>query len=321
MKAIGGFFGLELPDAGEPYHGRALALSSGRACLRRILECLRPARVWAPFYVCDVVLPAIAHAGASVEFYAIDEDLEPLLPEGGLAGRDVVMYVNYFGMKNGAASALASALGRRAVIDDTQAFFQRGYEGAWSFNSARKFFGVPDGGYAYGDTWNTTPAPNPGPIRYEHLVTQLLGDRERAFQQYRESEACVTDEPVAMSSFSSRLLATLDYGRIHAVRERNFANLHERLGSRNALRIANSPPVAPYCYPLLLDRVVPWDELWRRQIFAPRLWADVEARLNGSAFAWERQLASRLVQLPIDQRYNDADMDQVADAVAEVMAW
>jgi hypothetical protein len=321
MKAIGGFFGLELPDAGEPYHRGALALSSGRACLRRILESLRPARVWAPFYVCDAVLPAIAHAGASVEFYAINDELEPLLPDGGLTGRDVVMYVNYFGVKNEAASALASTFGRRAVIDDTQAFFQRGYAGAWSFNSTRKFFGVPDGGYAYGESLNTTPAPNPGPIRYEHLVTQLLGDRERAFQQYRESESCVSDEPVAMSSFASRLLASLDYGRIRAARERNFARLHARLGSRNGLRIANSPPVAPYCYPLLLDRAVPWDELWGRKIFAPRLWTDVQERVNGSAFAWERQLASRVVPLPIDQRYNDADMDRVVDAVGEVMAW
>jgi hypothetical protein len=320
MNAIGGFFALELPDAGEPYHRGALALSSGRACLRRILECLRPARVWAPFYVCDVVLPAIAHAGASVDFYAIDESLEPLLP-AGLTDRDVVMYVNYFGIKNGAAAGLASTLGRRAVIDDTQAFFQRGYAGAWSFNSARKFFGVPDGAYAYGEALNTKPAPDPGPIRYEHLVTQLFGDRERAFQQYRESEACVTDEPVAMSSFTSRLLEGVDYGRIRAARERNFAQLHARLGSRNALRIADAAPVAPYCYPLLLDRAVPWDELWRRRIFAPRLWADVEARLNGSAFAWERQLASRLVPLPIDQRYNDTDMDRVVDAVAEAMAW
>jgi hypothetical protein len=322
MTAIGGFFELELPGGGASYHPNAVALSSGRACLRRILEDLQPARVWTPFYVCDAVLPAIAHAGASVEFYAVDDALEPVLPAGTPSGRDVVMYVNYFGLKAAAASSLAASLGRRAVIDDSQAFFQRGYAGSSSFNSARKFFGVPDGAYAYGEGLTAMPVAKPStPVRYEHLMSRLLGEQERGFRQYRESEACVSDEPAAMSPFTSRVLSGVDYAAVSRAREQNFARLHERLGSKNRLQIDDSALKAPFCYPLLLDKPVPWDALWRREIFAPRLWADVETREDGAAFAWERGLASHLIPLPIDQRYGVEDMDRAVATVAEVVGW
>jgi len=321
MTGIGGFFELELPRAGEPYHARALALSSGRACLRRILERLAPVRVWIPFYVCDAVLPAIEHAGATVKFYPVDETLDPLLPADQLSDDDVVVYVNYFGIKTDAASTLAASLGVRAVVDDSQAFYQRGYAGSSSFNSARKFFGVPDGAYAYGDGLSGSPIAGPGPVRYEHLLTRLLGDQERAFRQYRDSEACISDEPTAMSSFARRLLAGIDYDAARRARERNFARLHSGLGATNRLRMSDSAVMAPFCYPLLLDRPVPWDALWRRHIFAPRLWPDVETREGAAAFEWERRLASQLMPLPIDQRYGLDDMDRVIEAVAEVLEW
>jgi len=323
MTAIGGFFGLELPLAGEPYHlpAQSLALSSGRACLRRILECLRPSRVWVPFYICDVALASIAHSGASVEFYAVDTALDPVLPAGQPSAGDVVVYVNYFGLKASGASAFAASLGRRAVIDDTQAFFQRGYSGSCSFNSARKFFGVPDGGYAYGDGLAATQAPASSAIRYDHLITWWLGDRERAFEQYRANEACIADEPAAMSAFTRRVLAGVDYVGARRAREENFARLHEKLGSKNRLAIFGDEAVGPFCYPLLVEKPVPWDVLWRRGMFVPRLWADVEKRAGNDMFRWECQLASQLLPLPVDQRYDAGDMNRLSAAVAEVMAW
>src|ERR1700745_3996335 len=106
MTAIGGFFELELAAGRGVYHEGAFAMASGRACLRRIVECLRPGRVWTPFYVCDAALSAIEHAGAAAEFYAIDDALNPVLPHGVPAADDVMMYVNYFGIKGAMARQL-----------------------------------------------------------------------------------------------------------------------------------------------------------------------------------------------------------------------
>ena len=36
------------------------------------------------------------------------------------------------------------------IIDNAQAFYSKHQDRAYSFNSARKFFGVPDGAYLFG---------------------------------------------------------------------------------------------------------------------------------------------------------------------------
>jgi len=39
-----------------------------------------------------------------------------------------------------------------------------------------------------------------------------------------------------------------------------------------------------------------------------------------AGFEWERELAARLLPLPVDHRYGSADMTRVGDAVLEVAA-
>src|SRR4029453_8685374 len=123
------------------------ALTSGRAGFRAILESLRPSRVLVPFYICDAALEPLRLLGIPFEFYGLTPSLDPepsaWPPDAG------VLYVNYFDLKTRGADRLSAALGPRAIVDDTQAFFRRGRRSSWSFNSARKFFGVPDGAYIY----------------------------------------------------------------------------------------------------------------------------------------------------------------------------
>ncbi len=322
MSAIGGFFELELPAGRSTYHSDAFAMASGRACLRRIVETIRPQRVWAPFYVCDAAISAITRAGAAVELYAIDDKFDPILPHDTHYSGDVVMYVNYFGIKCATAAHLASTLGRRAIIDDTHAFFQRGYPGSFSFNSARKFFGVPDGGFAYGAGLASAAVREPAHLRCDHLVNRLLGHQRQAFEQYQQSESCVSDEPVAMSTFSRQLLSNVDFAAALAVRRRNFERLHTLLSRRNQLAITDDAVASgPFCYPFLSDAPVPWHRIWAQEIFAPRLWPELDGRNGAGRFAWERRLGASLLPLPIDHRYGAAEMDCVAAAVAKAFEW
>ena len=57
------------------------------------------------------------------------------------------------------------------------------------------------------------------------------------------------------------------------------------------------------------------------RIFAPQLWPEIAARSTAGDFYWERELADKLIPLPIDQRYGPQEMARVAATVAEVMAW
>ena len=55
------------------------------------------------------------------------------------------------------------------------------------------------------------------------------------------------------------------------------------------------------------------------KLFVPALWPEVPSR-RAPGFEKSRDLASRLLPLPIDQRYGDADMDRLAERVAELLA-
>jgi len=320
VTSIGGFFGLEPQRCQGAWHEGALALTSGRACFRAILEHVRPSRVLVPFYVCDAALEPLRLLRIPFDFYGLTESLAPdvrMWPADAS-----VLYVNYFGLQNAMADAFANALGGRAVVDDTQSFFSRGRGRAWSFNSARKFFGVPDGAYTYGpDAGAIAPQGVNEAAAAEHLTTRMTGPLEVAYQQYLEAERHVSSDVLAPSPLAARLLRGIAYEEARTARRRNYAMLHERLSSTNRLRVdfALGVDAAPFCYPFLPPRPSLHRLLWEREIYVPRLWHEVEAR-DVAGFAWERDLASRLLPLPVDQRYGPAEMDRVADAVLEVAA-
>lgn len=320
MKAIGGFFELEKPGGNAAWHRAGAALTSGRACLRAILELTRPSRVFVPFYICDAALVPLQLLGIPLEFYGLTESLDPT--PASWPDDAAVLYVNYFDMKGRGADDISAALGPRAIIDDTQAFFRRSHGRAWSFNSARKFFGVPDGAYAYGPrAAEIRPAGVNGTAPSEHLMSRAAGDQARAYQQYVAAEQRVSVELLAPSPMSGQLLEGIDYDGARSARRRNFALLHERLAPENALPIdfALDAGAAPFCYPFLPSRPLRHQQLWQREIFVPRLWPEVGGR-PASGFDWERGLAERLLPLPVDQRYDADDMAHVTAAVLEAAA-
>jgi hypothetical protein len=321
MSAVGGFFELETScGSGHLWHPDSVALTSGRAGLRAILELARPARVLVPFYICDAALEPLRLLGIPFEFYSLTPTLDPV--DEGWPADAGVLYVNYFGMKAAGADRLAALLGSRVVVDDTQAFFRRGRGSCWSFNSARKFFGVPDGAYVYGPrACDIRPAPPNDAAPAAHLSSRLAGDQELAYQQFLTAEAQVSVDVRLPSRAASRLLEGIRYEEARTARRRNFTQLHERLAGVNALAmdLTLDADAAPFCYPFLPSRRALHQALWQRQIFVPRLWPEVVSR-PGGPFVWERDLAARLLPLPVDHRYGHDDMTRVMDAVLDVAA-
>ena len=146
MKSIGGFFELELPHGGARPHPGALGLSTGRACLMVMLENLRPRRVHVPFYTCDAALEPFARMGIETRSYGLEGNPLPLRAARARSRRVAVPRTDYFGTCAGHTQRLKELLDDRLLIDDTHNFFSRkGHRNHWSFTSARKYFGVPDG--------------------------------------------------------------------------------------------------------------------------------------------------------------------------------
>jgi len=321
MSAIGGFLPLEVPPVlvAEPYHAEATALASGRACWHVVLRASRPRRVLLPFFICDAVLQPLAATRTPFEFYPITSSFQPAaVPEP--ADGDIMLVVNYFGVLREFVDECVRRRRNRVVVDDTQAFFRRGTPDAWSFNSARKFFGVPDGAFLYGPADGVGELPPSDVADCDHLLTRLAGDDSEAWEQFKRHEARIGIEPRAMSAISTRLLAAVDMSRARRKREQNFATLHARLATLNtiALPLEAFAGEGPMCYPFLPAADVDRRALNRLGIFVPTLWPEIELR-SERGFDLERRLAGRLLPLPIDHRYEPEAMETLAHSVLQVL--
>jgi hypothetical protein len=306
-RYIGGFFELDLPRGGAPLHPDALALSTGRACLAAILDHVKPRKVHLPFYVCDAVLVPMADAGAPFEFYALDDRLQPVElppPDDG----ELVIAINYFGLQTPLIEELAKRYGRNLIVDNVQAFFEPARPDRWSFYSARKHFGVPDGAYLYAPEELAVRAqPNPrSDIR--HLVNRLIGRQQTAYRQVRRYERSIDGRIRGISPLSERLLAAMDYEEARDRRKQNYRLLHDRLGDRNRFDAALPDTATPFCYPLLPERPVDRAVVARERLYIPTLWEDVTERAGHTGFDFERDFASRMLPLPVDHRYTPDDM-------------
>ncbi len=317
MKGIGGFLGLEHTGReDDPYHC-APALTTGRACFRLILQTVRPRRVHIPFYTCDALLGPLDRLGIEFDFYGIDRGLEPEIDPEKPGPDEMLVVVNYFGLKGDYVRGLAESLGPAVVVDDSQAFFRRGAHFSWSFNSVRKFFGVPDGAYLYG--FGDDPVPVSGVACYgvDYLQRGAYGSDARAYRQFREHESLLSDQLLAMSEWTSKMVRAVDYTGAAMRRRENFRFLERYLGERNLLRIVLSGDDVPLYYPFLPRRPIR-KHLIERGIYVPCIWPELTSR-QGLDFVWERSLASDLCPLPVDQRYDAEIMSILIDEVIRAL--
>ncbi len=316
MKPIGGYFELELPPPARCRHPRALAYATGRACVAAILDAMSPSAVHVPAWACEALYEPMRRASVPLRLYGLGPTLAPA-PIPRIRPGELLVLINAFGTLDAVVAELAAALGDGLVVDNTQAFFAREIPGAWAFNSARKFFGVPDGAYLYPPRRMAAPAPADSHLSVEHLIARLGGDPEAGYRGFREHEVLLSDAQPGMSRLAARILAAVDYRRVAETRRRNYALLHARLGSENRLEADLDAVHVPMCYPFLPRGRLEREVLIARRIFVPRFWQSVLDR-PGDDFAWERQLAARLLPLPVDQRYGEEDMEHVARTVLEL---
>lgn len=312
--AMGGYFEMETRSGEGLPHPGAVWFQSGRAALLALLQVCAPARVWAPHYLCSSVTDTIRQAGAGLVRYHIDAALH-IAEDIRLEDGDLLLVVNYFGVRDAYVRSLMTKFDRRKmVIDCTQSLFSAPFDCLATIYSPRKFVGVPDGGALVSSL--AVPLPETQDEgSYERLlplIKRLAFSPEAGFAENRCAQQKLEGQaPMRMSSLTRHLLAGLDYPGIAAARKRNFASLHAFFGMDNALELDAREITAPMCYPFLAPCSGFSEFLIRQRIFVPRYWPEVDA-LPG--WEIERYLVDHIVPLPCDQRYGEAEMQRLAQA-------
>jgi len=119
----------------------------------------------------------------------------------------------------------------------------------------------------------------------------------------------VTAAPAAMSARSLSALAATPARPLTAQRRRNWQALAKRLGAF-ALWSDQQSDFAPLAYPIVVaDAAAAVEALAAERVWAPRHWPVLPS--PAAAFSVAHALSQRLLSLPCDQRYGEADMDRV----------
>lgn len=314
-QPIGGYFELELPRLEMPFPG-ALRFQSARAAFLALLRAGRPDRVFLPKHICNAMLAPLEKAGIECVWYDISESF--MVDDNvKLNSEDWLLYVNYFGVcEKQVSEVLERFSSDRVVLDYSQSFFSKPNSKALAtIYSPRKFFGVPDGGILLSLIQVDVPEVQDfGSIgRASHLIKRLGDSPESGYADYQQAEASLENcDPARMSKLTERILSSIDISAAAKRRRDNYAFLHKRLGHLNRLKLDLPEHAAPLCYPFLSDTPDLRSELIRNRIFVPTYWSEVIGRASTQ---WSERMVKRLLPLPVDQRYDQADMERVASII------
>lgn len=202
--------------------------------------------------------------------------------------------------------------------------------------SLRKFLAVPDGGVLISrqplTACDTAPADPQIPLtalqayslKAEYFRTGLQSTKDQFRQKYVELNSFITDNHrlSAMSVFSGKVWSSIAPAQVGRIRRENFSYLYRHLEK----------------YPFLF-LPMSLDNTWMVPLYLPVFAADSQIRMELQAFLAERdiycpiiwrkplrmgsispeteEIYSRILCFPIDQRYDQEDMDRIDMALSE----
>lgn len=316
---IGGYFGLDLPDHGDPFP-TAIKYQSGRAALRAVLESANIVHVSLPAYICDSVIRAVVDSGATVETYRLDDSLYPRNLPSTFGDNDALLYVNYFGLCDANIGRLLGAIPHdHLIVDNSQALLSAPTDALATIYSPRKFVGVPDGGLVMTSAVAVSMPDDEdigsiGRIRHLFASMACLPPHD-GYDNFVKAESSLGDtRPLRMSRLSRRMLAGIDMTCVEKRRRANFTALAARLDNYNLHRAELGARTVPLCYPL----VVGWEverlkkNLIEKRIYLPTYWLEARSRVSDGV---EHRLINCCLAIPCDQRYTPDQMSCLADEI------
>lgn len=306
-KEIGGYFGLEL-NMQYDYFTDGIGLNCARNCLRYIIRVYNIKEIYVPFYTCPVVWQAIKKEHCNIKFYHIDKYFMPVeeFPDDAY-----ILYTNYFGICAKNVKILAGKY-KNLVVDNAQAFYMPQY-GIASFNSLRKFFGVPDGAILSCDKkLDEKFQIDESYDRALHLLKRIDVNAHFGYQDFCENENKLNDEPIKfISNLTKSIFNSIDVNKVKQKRLENFQFLSDALSKNNEMKIVLDENDVPLVYPYMTTKENLRKKLINNKIYVATYWNPQPETMPESLFQ------RYIIPLPIDQRYSKVDMQRILEVIDE----
>jgi hypothetical protein len=324
--------------------GNAVLYAAGRDALLAVLELGRERRGWrrwyVPTYFCPEVVSAIVASGIEVLRYE-DSPCWPAPPHPQVAFQpgDVLLLVNYFGLRNQQAME-AIDLGPAELVEDHThdpwSDWAQDSMAAYCIASLRKTLPVPDGAVL----WSPCGAPLPEAARTTSVRTEaalkklaamclkrlyLEGqfDDKLLFRRLQtEGEAGFSGGNASgLSPWAAQLVSRLPWESYRRRRARNHAYLCHALADLDVAEILNGAPQGSCPFGVVLKFLSPEarnamrSKLIASDIYPVIHWPIQSDGSDGMEAA--SALSQRLLSLPCDFRYQPSDLSRVVQAVRQ----
>lgn len=316
MKALSGYFQLEIPSTHPHYHKNALRLNTARAAIDYVLQAKKIKKIYLPYYLCESVSEYLNKY--EIVFYHINNLFFPEITDE-ISEEKMIIYPNYYGIHDQAVSRVVETY-QHVLIDNTQSFFSYPLKNIDTVYSARKFFGVPDGAYLYtSSTLNKEIETDFSHSRFDSLLKRFELGPEAGYAQHLSTEDLFRTEPIKqMSKLTDSILSAIDYNLIKTMRQKNFAYLHSKLRHLNQIDIPLlSEENVPMVYPFLKKSEVLRSALIAEKIYIPTWWGFTKSFKEVSP--WEKKLCDYMLPLPIDHHCSFSDLDRIIKVVNQCL--
>ncbi|MGE3726250.1 MAG: hypothetical protein AB7I41_11910 [Candidatus Sericytochromatia bacterium] len=311
-------------DTGIPRFEGAFFGFNARSALYLLLKHLQPAKVWLPAYLCPELLKALP-AGQSWGYYALDSQLKPASDSWleQLSPGDLVLAIAYLGFAPDPSwLAQVRARGAQLLLDASQALYLTpSHPQDYLLYSPRKWGGVSDGGLLIGPHLPPLPTQQDAPPAWDLMhraqtlrrAFETQGQNNRQLQAewfdlFRQAESLQPVGAWAMTETSQKhLQSLLKDPMLPLQRRKNYQRLSAALADW-ALFPELPAETVPLGFALCArQRNALQAALAETRIYCPIYWP--LADLVPETFRESHWLADRLLSLPCDQRYSEADMD------------
>jgi len=304
INEIGGYFGL---DFVMKKNDNSFALNCARNCLRYVIRAFNIKELYLPYYTCPVVWQSVQKEKCKIKFYHIDENYYPLIefPQDAF-----ILYTNYYGVCSANVKKLASIY-KNLIIDNAQAFYMPKY-GIASFNSIRKFFGVPDGAYLYTNKFldNEMFKKDTSYQRFSHLLKRIDVNAQFGYEDFlRNDDSFIEEDIKLMSNLTRTIINSIDIEGAKRKRIENFKILDKVLKEKNMLSLKLDIEDVPMVYPFLIKDVNIRKKLLNNKIYIDTYWSPMPEEYYEGIFQ------KYLIPLPIDQRYEEKHMNKILEII------
>lgn len=341
-----------LPDgyfAGFEKYGREITyLRNGREALMYASFNCKPGKeavILCPAYSCWSMTAPFEFTGWTILYYRLNEDLTIDVDYLKMLLRscqaDAILTMNFYGSAStDDVIAMVKEFDEKiTVIEDfshcTFCLYQIFNEQVdYYVSSIRKSIGVCDGAVilskkATNKAYIDSAAPNFGQLRLgaqqqkgRYAFTKSLSDKDMFLSELRHGEEMIDklDGVHPISELSMEQIESINGAEIAFARRENMKHLWGMLNGKVKMvpgleRTFNG---APFSLPILVEnRDAVQKKLASKGVYAPVLWpANEHARKVCEVSAY---VADHMLSIPIDQRYNYDDIEDIAKIILETV--